>query len=61
MTMKRVGSWLMWLGIASVAGKLVGLDVFLLIWLDSWGNVLGWLLRFGVVGLGYYWYRTAES
>jgi hypothetical protein len=59
--MKRVGSWLMWLGIASVAGKLVGLDVFLLIWLDSWGDLLGWLLRFSVVGLGYYWYRTAES
>ena len=51
----------MWLGIASVAGKLTGLDVFLLIWLDSSGEPVGWLLRLSIIALGYYWLKTGES
>lgn len=51
----------MWLGIASAAGKLTGLDVFLLIWLDSWGDLVGWALRLSIIALGYYWIKTGES
>ena len=61
MTIRRLGTWLMWLGIASVAGKLTSLDIFLLIWLDSWGDLIGWALRVSIIALGYYWLKTGES
>ena len=61
MTIRRLGTWLMWLGIVSVAGKLTGLNVFLLIWLDSWGDLMGWVLRLSIIALGYYWLKTGES
>ena len=61
MSMKRIGLWLIILGLGSFVLSLVNFNFLLLSWVDSWGKPVGYGLRLAVAALGFYWYRTSEN
>jgi hypothetical protein len=50
--MKSIGSFLVLIGILSIALHFIGWNVRLLMWIDNWGNLVGWLIRGGVIVVG---------
>ena len=50
--MKSFGGFLVLLGILSIALYFIGWNVRLLMWVDNWGALVGWLIRGGVIVLG---------
>jgi hypothetical protein len=43
------------LGVGSPLLKFIGTNVTPLIWVDSWGDAMGYVLRAVVTALGFYW------
>ena len=54
--MKSFGSLILFLGIGSIVLKLVGYEFSLLMWIDMWGETVGWAIRGAmIVGGGALW------
>lgn len=54
--MKNFGSLLLLLGIGSIVLNVVEYEFILLMWVDYWGETVGWAIRGGmiIVGAGLY-------
>ncbi len=50
--MKSLGVWLIILSIGSAILPYFGLQFILFAWVDSWGPMIGWVIRGGFVLLG---------
>lgn len=50
--MKSLAIWLIILAIASALLPLLGLQLFVLAWIDTWSPNIGWAIRGGMVLLG---------
>ena len=47
--MRTIGMYMAIAGIASIALQFMGRNLSLLIWIDMWGETVGWLIRGGLV------------
>lgn len=50
--MKKFGTYLVIGGIGSGILSLFGYNFKLLLWIDLWGETVGWFIRFGLVAAG---------
>lgn len=50
--MRQLGAYLMIFGIGSMILSLIELNLQILMWIDTWGDAIGWLIRFGLAGAG---------
>ncbi len=50
--MKSFGSLLLFFGIGSIVLNLVGYEFSLLMWIDMWGETVGWAIRGGMIVVG---------
>ncbi len=48
----RIGIYTMALGVISIVLIFFNLNLNLLIWIDQWGTITGWIIRIGFVVLG---------
>ncbi|HPW51645.1 MAG TPA: hypothetical protein PKV85_04730 [Spirochaetota bacterium] len=46
------GGFLFLLGIASIVMYFIGFVPKILIWIDMWGETIGWAIRIGITVLG---------
>ncbi len=46
------GVFLLLLGIASIVMNFIGFVPKILVWIDMWGETIGWAIRIGIVVLG---------
>jgi hypothetical protein len=54
--MRGLGGTLFFFGVGSALLNLVGFEFILLMWIDLWGSVIGWLIRIAlIVGGGALW------
>ena len=59
--MKSFGSLLLFFGIGSIVLNFVGYEFSLLMWIDNWGETVGWAIRSGmvIVGAGLYFFTPS--
>ena len=50
--MKRIGSFLAIAGIASAVFNLIGRELIIFMWIDTWGPTVGWIIRIGCIVAG---------
>ncbi|TKB44558.1 hypothetical protein [Thalassotalea mangrovi] len=50
--MKQAGLYLLIAGIASLLLNLVGYELKILMWVDNWGENVGWAIRLGAIVIG---------
>jgi len=50
--MKNAGVWLMIIGFGSMALSLIGYEFQLLMWIDNWGEMVGWGIRGAIAVAG---------
>ena len=50
--MRTVGTYLMIAGIGSILLNLFGYEFKILMWIDNWGETVGWAIRGGAIVLG---------
>ena len=50
--MKKVGIWFMVFGFGSIALNFFGMEFRLLMWVDSWGPMVGWAIRIAIAVAG---------
>lgn len=50
--MKNIGLYLMIGGVGSILLNQIGYEFTLLMWIDSWGETVGWAIRGGAVAAG---------
>lgn len=50
--MRSIGLWLIVLTGLSVALPMMGMQLIVLSWADSWGQTTGWIIRGGLLLLG---------
>ncbi|MBP8083678.1 MAG: hypothetical protein KBH06_14850 [Spirochaetes bacterium] len=50
--MSSAGGFLFLLGIASIVMYFIGFVPKILIWIDMWGETIGWAIRIGITVLG---------
>ncbi|MBP7901753.1 MAG: hypothetical protein KA015_02935 [Spirochaetes bacterium] len=50
--MSSAGVFLLLLGIASIVMNFIGFVPKILVWIDMWGETIGWAIRIGIVVLG---------
>lgn len=50
--MKNIGSLLLLFGIGSIVLNLVGYEFKLLMWVDNWGETVGWAIRGAMIVAG---------
>jgi len=50
--MKRVGVWLMVFGFGSMVLNFFGMEFKILMWVDNWGEMVGWGIRGAVAVTG---------
>ncbi len=50
--MKSFGSLLLFFGVGSIVLNLVGYEFSLLMWIDMWGETVGWAIRGGMIVVG---------
>ena len=46
------GGFLFLLGIASIVMYFIGFVPKILVWIDMWGETIGWVIRIGITVLG---------
>jgi len=58
--MKSIGGFLLLIGLGSMALNFLGYEFKLLMWIDAWGEQVGWAIRIGlaVVGAGLWMYAN---
>lgn len=61
--MKSFGSLLLFFGIGSSVLYLIDYNISLLMWIDNWGEMIGWAIRGSmiVVGAGLYFLAPGEE
>ncbi len=50
--MKSIGSFMAIAGLISIALFFFGYELKILMWIDNWGETVGWLIRGGLVVIG---------
>lgn len=50
--MGQIGGLMFFLGLVSAGMHFLGREVALLIWIDSWGDSIGWVIRGGLIIVG---------
>jgi len=50
--MKGLGSLLVFFGIGSSILYFLNMQFILLVWVDLWGDAIGWIIRIVMIGLG---------
>lgn len=50
--MQRIGGYLLFFGIGSIILSLLEMNFILLMWIDNWGESIGWTIRIGITILG---------
>lgn len=50
--MKRIGIYLIIAGIGSILLNQFGYEFKLLMWIDNWGDTVGWAIRGGAIVIG---------
>ncbi len=50
--MKNVGSIFLFIGIASIGMIFVDYSFEYLMWIDNWGNTVGWIIRVAIIIVG---------
>lgn len=50
--MKKVGVWLMIFGFGSMVLNFFGMEFKILMWVDNWGQMVGWAIRGAVAVTG---------
>ena len=50
--MKSFGSLLLFFGVGSIVLNLVGYEFSLLMWIDMWGEMVGWAIRGAMIVVG---------
>lgn len=50
--MKNAGVWLMIFGFGSMALNFLGMEFTILMWIDSWGEMVGWGIRAAIAVAG---------
>jgi len=50
--MKNIGMYLVIGGVGSILLNLVGYEFKLLMWIDNWGETVGWLIRGSAIVVG---------
>ena len=55
--MKQIGSLLLFLGVGTIVLNLIGYEFRILMWIDNWGETVGWAIRAAlIVGGGVLWF-----
>ena len=53
---KKLGGYMFFFGVGSIILNLIGMQFIILVWIDLWGPVVGWIIRIGLtVGGGVLW------
>ena len=47
--MKSIGMYMAIAGIASIVLHFMGMNLRLLMWIDMWGESIGWIIRAGLL------------
>lgn len=50
--MRSIGSLLLFLGAGSVVLHFIGYEFRLLMWIDNWGETIGWIIRGTMIAAG---------
>lgn len=50
--MKSIGMYLMFFGIGSIVLNQIGYEFSILMWIDNWGETVGWAIRGGAAAAG---------
>lgn len=50
--MKTIGSYLAIFGIGSIILYFLNMQFTLLMWIDNWGETVGWVIRIGMTVIG---------
>jgi hypothetical protein len=50
--MKNIGSLLLFFGVGSIVLNQIGYEFSLLMWIDNWGETVGWAIRGGMIVIG---------
>ena len=50
--MSSLGGTLILAGLASIVLNLIDYNLTILMWIDNWGNAVGWGIRVAIVALG---------
>lgn len=50
--MKSIGLYMMIAGVASIVLIFLNMNLRLLMWIDMWGETIGWVIRIGLIGIG---------
>ena len=50
--MKSFGSTLLFFGIGSIVLNMIDYEFILLMWIDMWGETIGWAIRGGMIAAG---------
>ncbi len=50
--MSKIGSAIAILGVASIVLYFLDYNLKILMWIDNWGDTMGWIIRVGLVVIG---------
>jgi hypothetical protein len=50
--MVSIGGFIAVAGILSIVLSFIGYNLRILMWIDTWGTTVGWIIRIGLVVLG---------
>jgi len=50
--MQKIGGYIAVFGIISTILYFLDMNLFLLVWIDNWGEGVGWAIRLGLIALG---------
>ena len=50
--MRNTGLYLMLAGVATILLNLFGFEFRVLMWIDNWGETVGWAIRIGAIVIG---------
>ncbi|MDY7395921.1 hypothetical protein UMM65_11750 [Aureibaculum sp. 2210JD6-5] len=50
--MSKLGGYIAIFGVASIILSFFNYNLRILMWIDSWGTTVGWIIRIGLIVLG---------
>lgn len=59
--MKSIGMYMAIAGIASIVLHFLGRNLVILMWIDMWGETMGWVIRIGFIVVGAILFFTMPS
>jgi hypothetical protein len=51
-TLSSVGGFLALAGVLSIVLYFIGWNLRILLWIDTWGSTMGWVIRIGITLVG---------